>query len=89
LISVRHDVDVTDAVVGVVEPVVGVVEPVVEVVDEEVLVLPWWPYQPWADAGATVAVSDAATIASDATSAVAPPRYRCRLLRPCWVICPP
>ena len=79
LTSVRHDVAVVGPVVDVVEPVVDVVDPVVEVAGAVVLVESWWPYQPWADAGATVAVNEAATMPSVATIAVTPPRYRCRL----------
>jgi hypothetical protein len=72
-----------------VDPVELVVDPVEEVVDPVELVVPWWPYQPCADAGATVAVSDTATIASVATNAVTPPRYRCRLPWLLSIIRPP
>jgi hypothetical protein len=81
-------------VAGTVDAVVVLVEVVVvgevDVVgDEVVVVLPWCRYHPDADAGATVAASEADTTASVATNAVTLPRYQCFRRCVSWDIGPP
>jgi hypothetical protein len=88
LTAAGHDVELVGPVLDVVDAVVTVVDAVVAVVEDVELVEPW-SHHPWAEAGATVAVNEAATIDRVATSAVTAPMCRCRLPWLLSIISPP